>query len=285
MGDFPDSATGSRSSLPYSAYELVIVRQEVSDIRARVVAGAAALLVAVAACTTPSPITFEELIGTWGVLIELDPSEPFVGGLLLGSVGQKATVQFNEDGTYRFPQWGYVDRRVLDQGQFTLEGTLLTFISNEDSRMCAAGQRGSYRVKNFQADRDRPRSSGAGVVPMIQLEDECDARRSSFEDVVELQRFVNFELPFDPEPPGTLPDPDDIEVDPTITLSTAEEAWCLDKAFSSWSSWRSAYVTLIEAGAYGPEAVEQAHEQLLREDPARWKTVCRESFALFGAEG
>ena len=111
----------------------------------------------VVAPTGPETVSFEGLIGTW-----------------LGDWRQLGAnrLQLNEDGTYRifntFP--GAVDV-TGEQGQFTLEGTLFTFISNEDSLSCEAGQRGSYETEVLDpgpADEDQ--------LKLVQVEDECSPR-------------------------------------------------------------------------------------------------------------
>ncbi len=101
-------------------------------------------------------ITVEDLTGTWRAI------EP-------GSV-----VQFNEDGTYRIALSidGLKDSPV-EEGEWTLEGTLFTFISNEDSQNCAAGQRGSYEMEVLEEG-----PSGEDRMKQIQLEDECSIRGS-----------------------------------------------------------------------------------------------------------
>ena len=83
----------------------------------------------IAACagSQPAPsITVEDLIGVWHGYYYL---------------------QLSEDGTYRFADY----RQVLEEdpwnvGQFRLEGTSLTFITDIESEVCA-GQTGSYEIE------------------------------------------------------------------------------------------------------------------------------------------
>ena len=84
-------------------------------------------------------------------------------------------VQFNADGTYRIALSAEdVENTTVEQGQFTLEGTLFTFISSDESRNCAAGQRGIYEVERTGEDGMR----------WVLQEDECSVRS---------QPIVNFE--------------------------------------------------------------------------------------------
>lgn len=106
-------------------------------------------------------VSFEELIGTWWCF----PCSSFL--------------HLNEDGTYRIvsgpgdilPQ--DIEGATVEQGQFTLEGTLFTLISNEDSQNCETGQRGSYEMEVLEEGL-----SGADRMKMIQVEDECTIRGS-----------------------------------------------------------------------------------------------------------
>ena len=101
-----------------------------------------------------------DLIGTW--------SCARCGGAL---------VHFDEDGTYRIVAGSTNSRDVagttVEQGQFTLEGTLFTFISNEDSQNCETGQRGSYEMEVLE---ELP--SGQDRLKQIQVQDECVVRGS-----------------------------------------------------------------------------------------------------------
>ena len=111
-----------------------------------------ALMTLGAACSGNDGITVEDLTGTWLVKPE-------------GSY-----VQFNTDGTYSiaFSIEGLVDSSV-EEGQYTLEGTLFTFISSEESGSCAAGQRGFYEMERTEEDGWR----------MVIQEDECGIRGST----------------------------------------------------------------------------------------------------------
>ncbi len=98
-------------------------------------------------------ITVDDLIGIWLVKPE-------------GSY-----VQFNTDGTYSiaFTVEGLDDEIAVEEGQYTLEGTLFTFISSDESGSCAAGQRGFYEMERTEEDGWR----------MVIQEDECGIRGST----------------------------------------------------------------------------------------------------------
>ena len=96
------------------------------------------------------------------------------GGMIsdLGSVGktvfdyvvgtwqtdEPSYVQFNEDGSYSiaFSIEGLEDAPV-EEGEFTLEGTLLTLISGDGSQACNAGERGTYEIEVLTEGRVRHR--------------------------------------------------------------------------------------------------------------------------------
>ena len=114
--------------------------------------GMIALMALGAACNGNDGITVEELTGTWRVKEE-------------GSYAQ-----FNADGTYSIA-WtieGLEDSPV-EQGQYTLDGTLFTFISSDESRSCAAGSRGVYEMER----------TGEGGMRQVIQEDECGIRGST----------------------------------------------------------------------------------------------------------
>ncbi len=100
--------------------------------------------------------TVEDLTGTWRAI------EP-------GSY-----VQFNADGTYRIALSAEdVENTTVEEGQYTLEGTLFTFISSDESRNCASGQRGIYEMEVLEEG-----PSGEDQIRQIQVEDECSIRGS-----------------------------------------------------------------------------------------------------------
>ncbi len=101
-------------------------------------------------------ITVDDLIGTWR------------------GRATSSFLQLSEDGTYRIATSAEdIENTTVEQGQFTLEGTLFTFISNEDSQNCAAGQRGSYEIEVLEEG-----PSGEDRIKQIQVEDECSIRGS-----------------------------------------------------------------------------------------------------------
>jgi len=119
--------------------------------------GMIALMVLVAACSGNGDITVDDLTGTWRAI------EP-------GSY-----VQFNADGTYRIASSiDSLEDSPVEEGEYTLEGTLFTFISSDESTNCEAGQRGVYEMER----------SGEDGIRMVRQEDECRTRSN---------RLVNLE--------------------------------------------------------------------------------------------
>ena len=101
--------------------------------------------------------TVQDLIGIWRVVEE-------------GSF-----VQLKEDGSYRIA-WDTedIENTTVEQGQFTLERTLFTFISNKDSQACAAGERGSYEMEVLEKG-----PSGEDRMKQVLVDDECSIRGST----------------------------------------------------------------------------------------------------------
>ncbi len=111
--------------------------------------GMIALMTLGAACTELDEITVEDVTGTWR-------------NQELGSFSQ-----VNEDGIYRIA--GTIEgleERPLDEGQWTLEGLLITYISSDESAVCSAGDRGIYGVELIDENRQRH----------VRQEDECSTR-------------------------------------------------------------------------------------------------------------
>ena len=80
---------------------------------------------------------------------------------------------FDMDGTYRIQQGlgarpGSAEATTVEQGEFTLEGTVLTFISNDESINCEAGDRLISEVEVLEDG-----ASGANRIRQVQVEDEC----------------------------------------------------------------------------------------------------------------
>ncbi|MDH3425181.1 MAG: hypothetical protein OEM22_00785 [Acidimicrobiia bacterium] len=102
------------------------------------------------------------------------------GGLTVGELtgrwkaGGLTFLEFSEDGTYRIALTDNFTNSTVDQGQFTLDGTLFTFISNENSTACDAGQRGNYEVEVLEKG-----TSGVDRLIQVQSEDECSTRGST----------------------------------------------------------------------------------------------------------
>lgn len=77
--------------------------------------------------------------------------------------------QFKEDGTYRYHLYlDKLEQEPADVGQYQVEGTVLTFISGDESRVCKAGNRGSYEITITQE----------GKLELVLQQDECGTRRA-----------------------------------------------------------------------------------------------------------
>ena len=99
---------------------------------------------------------------------------PSIGSVDLTGVWKKdqadVFLQLNEDGTYAFADVGpaFLEKAPIDIGRFRLEGTSLTFITSDESFLCA-GQTGSYQVElseqgqiqfEFEDDACQERANG-----------------------------------------------------------------------------------------------------------------------------
>jgi len=118
--------------------------------------GMIALMALGAACGGNGEITVDDVTGTWKVLT-------------FGSYAQ-----INEDGTYSIA--GTIERledSPLDVGQWTLEGALFTYISSDESAVCAAGESGIYEVELTDESRMRH----------VRQEDACRTRSASTVDL------------------------------------------------------------------------------------------------------
>ncbi len=118
--------------------------------------------VVLSACEGDSDITVDELVGTW-------------------ITDEPAYVQFNGDGTYSisFTIEGLANSPV-EQGEYTLEGTLFTLISSEESGACVAGDRGRYEIEVLDQG-----PSGEDRMRHVLVEDECSIRASTGDVVLE----------------------------------------------------------------------------------------------------
>ena len=97
-----------------------------------VIIGMIALMALGAACSGNGGITEEDVTGTW----------------LVKNYG--TFVRFNDDGTYGLAQFIEAlddDEQFIESGQWTLDGALFTMISDDESALCAAGERGIYEVE------------------------------------------------------------------------------------------------------------------------------------------
>lgn len=134
--------------LPVGSVELPLVLIHRIKLLVRMF-GIFGLLVLGAACGGDDEIILEDLPGTWKA------REP-------GSY-----IQFSADGTYRIAGTTENLERPFDQGQFTLEGTLLTYTSSDESIFCVAGQRGIYETEWTEE----------GALRTMMQEDDCNRRR------------------------------------------------------------------------------------------------------------
>jgi hypothetical protein len=81
--------------------------------------------------------------------------------------------QFNQDGTYRYHLYlDKLEQQPGDIGQYQVEGTTLTFISGDETRVCKPGDRGSYEIAITQE----------GKLQFVLQEDECSVRRAPSRD-------------------------------------------------------------------------------------------------------
>jgi hypothetical protein len=85
--------------------------------------------------------------------------------------GDPVFLQLKEDGAYAFAEVGpaFLEKAPFDAGQFRLDGTVLTFISNDETVYCA-GQTGSYQVAlteqgqlQFELEEDACPERASGV--------------------------------------------------------------------------------------------------------------------------
>jgi hypothetical protein len=92
------------------------------------------ILVALISCQSASINLEEYLIGLW----QQD--------------GSRVVCQFNGDGTFRCADKDLLEERPFDVGKYQLEGTVLTFISSEESRYCP-GKSGAYELELTEEQR------------------------------------------------------------------------------------------------------------------------------------
>jgi hypothetical protein len=101
---------------------------------------AATVALGLAACTGLQPASSsaaDDLAGVWYY------------------AGVETYLQLNEDGRFSFAETQQeLEAAPFDAGQFRLEGISLTFITNDDSELCA-GQIGTYEVELIEAGQLR----------------------------------------------------------------------------------------------------------------------------------
>ena len=115
-------------------------------------------LILLAGCQPASAINVKDLIGIWTH-----------GG---------SYYQFNEEGTYvTAASADALTSQPIEYGDFRLEGTTLTFITDEESGFCA-GKTGSYEVEIAEEGR----------IEITVVEDSC-SERARFQRNVFLNRY------------------------------------------------------------------------------------------------
>jgi hypothetical protein len=77
------------------------------------------------------------------------------------------TLVYGDDGTYQIVQGG----RAVEQGDFVVEGTSLTFISNDETVNCDPGDQLSLEVEVLD-----PSPAGADRIRQTLVEDDCSTR-------------------------------------------------------------------------------------------------------------
>lgn len=116
-----------------------------------IIVGIICLMLFGVACGDTDGITTKDITGTWRAL---EPS---------------SYVQFYSDGTYRIAySIKEFEENPIEQGQFIVEGTWLTYITNDDSIACTTGQRGIYEMERTEE----------GTIRTMLQEDECLRRRT-----------------------------------------------------------------------------------------------------------
>ncbi len=127
-----------------------MVRQAEHRIESLVrIIGLVGLMTLAVACSRNSEITAEELPGIWKV------------------VDGRGYFQFDGDGTYRWANTiEGLEYSVFEEGQYTMEGALLTYISSEESTFCEADQRGIYEIER----------NGEGEIRRVLQDEECRIR-------------------------------------------------------------------------------------------------------------
>lgn len=124
------------------------------------------LLLSGCATLAPSPTTTPAPTET-PVPVLATSADDIIGIWQLGIGPLALFFQFDEDGTYRVAQRVVTNLQdsPTNLGQFTLEGGLLTFITSDESPLCA-GKNGTYEVHLLEQGR----------IGFSLVEDECIIR-------------------------------------------------------------------------------------------------------------
>jgi hypothetical protein len=85
--------------------------------------------------------------------------------------------EFNDDGSYRVGLTEGMENAVVDQGDYSVDGTVLRQSSSGDSVACADGETVTYTIEPLEGG-----SAGAEQILLVQRDDEC-ARRSAEGDL------------------------------------------------------------------------------------------------------
>ena len=85
--------------------------------------------------------------------------------------------EFNDDGSYRIGLTEGMENAVVDQGDYSVDGSVLHQSSNGDSAVCADGETATYTVESLESG-----AAGEERVLLVQRDDQC-ARRSAEGDL------------------------------------------------------------------------------------------------------
>ena len=113
---------------------------------------------------TPA-ITLEDLVGAWR----------WDGGEGIGL----AEFRYYQDSTYEMIRYIVDSETLWDAGTIEIDGSLVTFVSSEDSKYCEVGQRGSYEMSLGED----------GKLKMELVEEVCFRRKPPIEEPILWSRY------------------------------------------------------------------------------------------------
>jgi hypothetical protein len=85
--------------------------------------------------------------------------------------------EFNADGSYRIALSEAIEDAVVDQGDYSVDGVVLSQSSNGESAVCADGDTATYTIESLDDG-----ANGEERVLLVQSDDEC-ARRAADGDL------------------------------------------------------------------------------------------------------